>query len=733
MKKLIFIILAMLITTGASIYHFDDDPYIQGQVRGLAIADKASYLLPIKQHISQAKRPQEWYQFPIPLGQSGPSETLYSGPKQYPFYCMSEISQLGQPQVDNHDGQGVAIFATNRQGKKTRHIIGYSKDCAILSQLKYFYRNNQQQLKPYNVDNPPAQQQINQLTIDDKNVNEIYRVEQGTINRFIYTIAMLATGDGSRMEHQHWNKRLIYQFQGGSGIGFRQGKQSAPHLLKKRKEQLQLGYAVISSTANKTSYTYNMLIAEDTAMRVKRHFISLYGKPMYTVGIGGSGGGLSQYLLAQNGTDLLDAAIPLYSYPDMVSQTIYALDCDLLNSYYDFRSSEPELFEDWRLRQAIEGMNARNNFEQKAGFLTPINQIISGRWPRSPTGSSECINGWFGLSTFINNPRQGFLRSYFSSEVVEQVNRNYWEDMHEVYGRTAAGYGASTWDNVGVQYGLNALKANLLSIDEFIALNKNIGSWVRQPQMQPEWIKKIPFTKTHLWLSLWGNKNVTQADNGPAPRHQGDISAMKNAYHTGQVFIGKLNIPTLDIRHYLEEELDMHHMSASFNARTRITNYQGHADNHIIWVSHKDFNPVVKGFKVIDQWLMTKLHNPNLTTTKAKPSNLEDSCFADNGEIIAQGKAVWDGEWNNKALGQCSQNFKMYSNVRIAAGAPWDGSTFKCSLQPVADAIKQSVYGDIAINKYQKQLEEAFPDGVCDYSQGDVGRPTNLTMLALGE
>ena len=80
-----------------------------------------------------------------------------------------------------------------------------------------------------------------------------------------------------------------------------------------------------------------MLLAEDTARRVKRHFISLFGEPLYTVGIGGSGGGLAQYLIGQNSQGILDGLIPQYSYPDMLSQTIYTLDCDLFNNYFRCR------------------------------------------------------------------------------------------------------------------------------------------------------------------------------------------------------------------------------------------------------------------------------------------------------------------------------------------------------------------------------------------------------------
>jgi hypothetical protein len=45
-------------------------------------------------------------------------------------------------------------------------------------------------------------------------------------------------------------------------------------------------------------------------------------------------------------------------------------------------------------------------------------------------------------------------------------------------------------------------------------------------------------------------------------------------------------------------------------------------------------------------------------------------------------------------------------------------------LQTVADAIASGLYDPIGIDATtQDRLEEIFPDGVCDYTKGDVGRP----------
>lgn len=676
-----------------------------------------NYLLDINQHISQSIRPRESYVFPIKLGGQGPSDSLYSGPKQYPFYCMTLNSDLGQPLVDNNEGVGVPVYLDI---KKKTNIIGYSKDCNITTRLSYFTVDSKNIIKQLTDD---------KINLFSTNNVTIFRVEQGSINRFIYTLVMPINKNeiGTRLAKSQWNNRLIYQFNGGSGIGYRQGRQLAKRIIKRQLDQLLDGYAVISSSGNRTSYTYNMLLAEDTARRVKKQFVSLYGEPLYTVGIGGSGGGLAQYIIGQNSTGILDGLIPLYSYPDMITQTTYALDCDLLNNYFTFRAKNRSKWTDWRKRQLIEGMNALNNFPQRAGFLQPMNQLLAGFVPSLPQGNSECINGYFGLSSFINNPQQGFIRDFFHPKVVTQTKWSYWQDLQYLLGTDDQGYGLSTWDNVGVQYGLKALLSKKIDIKDFLDINRKIGSWKPQSLMKPETIH-IPFgRKIPLWLTLWGNQNITNISNGVASRHAGSIKAMQAAYRTGQVFIGKVDLPIIDVRHYLENDLDMHHVSASFYSRLRIQQVYGHNEHHVIWLSHKEYNPVKQAFSLMDDWLLNKKGNSLADIINAKPAQLADSCFDQQGQIIAKGADVFRGKWNNSEyIGKCQEIYPMYSTSRIQAGANWAGDMFKCPLITVSEALKRGVYGQLSMEKHLEQLINIFPEGVCDYQGRDMGRPIDL-------
>jgi len=695
-----------------------DSPYEARQVLNVPTGNlNLKPKLDLSQHIRHSIRPKEHVEFPILPGETGPIEPLYAGSMQYPFYCMTIDSGLGQPLVDNQKGIGVTVYDSDENIGDKHHIIGYSKDCSIVTNIRYAARTHDEQFQYFET-TPP------------ENYQALYRIERGTINRFIYLIVMPINSEDLTAPNKTtaWNNKLIYQFAGGSGIGFRQGKSRVFRTLERRAKQLDQGYAVITSTGNRTSYTYNMLLAEDIARRVKQQFISLYGEPKYTVGIGGSGGGLSQYLIGQNSMGILDAAIPLYSYSDMVSQTVYALDCDLFNGYYSYRSDDTSYWQNWENRTLVEGSNAKTGKTHPSSVFEPVNQLLSGRWPVLSKGNSVCVNGWFGLSTFVHNPAQGFLREFFADDVVDNTNWNYWQDMAHVFGVDINGFANQTWENVGVQYGLAALKSGKLPMHKFLHLNWHIGSWKSPDKMKPETIIGESLGKRGaLWLSLWSKNNITEsAETKPAPRRAASQKAIEMAYRSGQVFIGEIDIPILDVRHFLDEKLDMHHMSATFVSRLRMLQAKGHHKNQIVWVADEQFSPIAKAFNMMDHWMTNIQINPNIPIWQVKPKELSDSCFDQHGKIIHSGEGVWNGDWNKSPDGACTQVYTPYSDSRIAAGNPWQGSIFSCHLISVQDAILTGVYHPLNMTLHQRVLEKIFPEGVCDYRFGDKYKPLNL-------
>ena len=93
------------------------------------------------------------------------------------------------------------------------------------------------------------------------------------------------------------------------------------------------------------------------------------------------------------------------------------------------------------------------------------------------------MHGYFGLSSLVNNPAQGFLKPLFSQTVNHQTNWSYWQDLALItQAPNAATSAPALWDNQGVQYGLNGLKQGSLSATEFLHLNYHIGGWKAQTE-----------------------------------------------------------------------------------------------------------------------------------------------------------------------------------------------------------------------------------------------------------
>ena len=279
---------------------------------------------------------------------------------------------------------------------------------------------------------------------------------------------------------------MLYQLRGGVGIGRRQGRINPNYIPSRNVAELSQGYAIAHSTANQTSTSYDIALAEDTMARVKRQFIARYGEPRYTIGLGKSGGAIQQYLIGQNRPGLLDAGIAMYSYPDTATQISRVMDCELLEYYFDVVDADNDKWQKWSQRSWIEGFNASDDMPNPFEKVRALQKLTLGQWPSWSNGQTECTNSWRNLTPHVANPRYTYFASLFAPDVVSQVPFTYWDDQKRVYGTDEHGYGRRTYDNVGVQYGLAALKRGQISVDEFIDLNDSIGGWLPPKDMQPE-------------------------------------------------------------------------------------------------------------------------------------------------------------------------------------------------------------------------------------------------------
>ncbi|MFV0476397.1 MAG: DUF6351 family protein [Parahaliea sp.] len=680
--------------------HFHSDKqahHIEGRIDNLDIGDNTLVI---------SSRDDDMTEASLTLTNHPASGPIFSGPQQSPFFCA----------VDDD-------LASLELGP-----IG-DEQCTVDTIVSYKYRSTSGQWQDYDPNAARPSDMATTTTTDGLESDFIVRWERGTLNRFLYSIAVLSPtpDEEDAPDLSRWNKRLVYYFQGGVAIGHYQGEPSQRRALYV--DALAAGYAVAYSTGTRAGTHYNLQVGAETALMLKSRFISGYGLPDYTVGVGASGGGLQQYIYAQNHPGLIDAGVPQYSYPDMITQTIHVGDCELLERWMDLQvqADANSKWANWENRSWLIGFNANN---------TVANDMISyGLTPWLQQGSTECIQGWRGLSPLVMNPNFGTAPGINLQQQAD-VEWTHFADLENIYGRAEDGFAKSTWDNVGVQYGLQALLDGNISDEEFIQLNWDAGSWKDENDMVQEGCPFIPglCTTINMEQSMypeqvdpWSWRNInTAGTDSPAPRKAADTGAISAAFASGMVNQGNVEIPLIDVRHYLEDELDMHNSLQSFVTRQRLLNFDGDASNQVIWFIDRNpegdnYDMTMQAFALIDEWMTNIRNNPTTSIASNRPAAAVDSCFDSSGQLIASGNNVWQGMIDGAANGICSNYFQTYSTSRIVAGAPLAGDVFKCALQSIDDAISKGLYGDWAPTVEQRErLQAIFPSGVCDYTQPGI-------------
>jgi hypothetical protein len=684
---------------------------LEGVVSGLAVGDNT---LEVRQKGHAVMASIKLTNYPI----TGP---IYSGPQQQPFVCTTTQSAVGkQPLVDTTTPPGFPVF--DAAGNK----IGFSQNCSIATFVTYWYRStgNQWKVLPSDGSTPPDMAKT--MLADGREVDFIVRQERGSINRFLYSFAMLAPRGENPADPDLglWNGRLQYWFQGGVAIGHSQG---TLHSGSMNPDILRTGTAIVHSSGNNTGTHYNLQLAAETAMMTKERFVERYGVPLYTYGLGGSGGAIHQYILAQNQPGILDAALPVQSYPDMVTQTIHVGDCELLEHYMDATDrTNPK----WRVaknRTWLVGMNAEESVPD------PLAAAKTALGYSTAMGSTECIKAWRGLTPLAMNPWYGQAPNQQLMEppgIMSTVQWTHYDDLRNIYGVDENNNPRPTWDNVGVQYGLKSMKEGKITPDEFLDVNFKVGGWKHPNQMVQE---GFPFLGTFSPATFdpWSrrNMNLSPSPEAPAPRTHGDPIAMRAAYTSGMVFSGDMPLPTIDHRQYLERELDMHNVHQSFAVRKRVIQKMGNSDHLVIWFT--DTMPGVPrasqsfdAIAVMDEWMANIRANPDKSIAENRPARAVDSCFDVTGKLMHAGPNVWDGIIDDKPKGACTLAFPLYGTSRIVAGAPLEGGIYRCALKPVDTAIADGTYAPWMPNGAAvAKLKQIFPEGVCDYSKPDQARP----------
>ena len=545
--------------------------------------------------------------------------------------------------------------------------------CSAVTTVQHFYRASDNTFKPL-VDpfsRPPDL--VNTTTNDGNTVPYIVRVESGTINRGVYRLAILddPVAGADFTPGPGWNKKLVVAFGCCGSAQYNQGVQGATSVLSHR--ELSRGFAFLNSTELINQQHANPHLQGETLMMLKEYFTEHIGIPKWTVGTGGSGGAIQQYVIAQLFPGLLDGLQPSVSFPETAMPDVW--ECRLLNRVYAANPAQ------WPLAKqtAVNGFNSAG-----VGFL-----------------ATTCVTWDVSFASAIkadNAPGCGVIEPANVANIYHPVTNPFstlrcdvLQTNANLLGTDSRGFARRPLDNIGVQYGLGALRRGDITPADFLDLNERIGGY--------------------------------NGDGNPqAARMTADLGALRRTYEDGlkNGFNGPglANVPIITQRTNADARSDIHDTLQDLIIRARLRHANDRADNQIIWASGSTsgFDMASSSLDTINEWLDNIADDPGRPSTRKvvrnKPPLATDSCWDLSGNRIIEPAST-------DPTDACNVVYPRFSTPRLQAGAPLIHDVLKCQRR----SIRLSDYPPGAFSSADlARLHAIYPSGVCDWSRRSVGQ-----------
>jgi hypothetical protein len=619
---------------------------------------------------------------------------IISGPQLQPWICATK------------DGAAVTVTVpgTTLSAQATSRVSGLDADpvdakCNAPAKFTYFYQPKAKEgsactftttgadpcYVAYDVANPPARADIADFTNDrGDTVKNIVRVERGTVNRGMYQLVVLndpTLPNGVLARQKGWNNKVFWIF--GASASESRFQTPINQNTVFNDNALRKGFMVGSASLTDNGTNSNHVLAAETLMMVKEHIIEDYGPIRYTMSTGCSGGSIMQHTISGGYPGLLDGIIPFCSYQDQVNIEMEIKECGLLADRYFNTAAAASLTLDQR--SAIAG-------KANMGFCTVW--VTSFLPAYNPTRAASCGAGFpqtlvydpvlrpNGVRCDLLDHDAGQIGTYVDTDGLRKANK--------------------LMDNVGVQYGLKALRDGKISAEDFVLLNEGIGSYNSD-------------------LGWSGPAGATAA-----PRVTADASVLANLYRSGIAGDAHLlaRLAIIDMRGDQNPAGDIHSNWRSWGMRARLDQANGHHDNQVIWATTGGIQPGAaqqrRAFLTMADWLdaVTSDHHPWKSRAEKvvanRPARLADGCLPNHGDTDAD-------LTQEVALDSAACPVKFQSSPRQVAGGPISEDIFKCQLKPLN--FTSTDYGGATFTAQQQaRLHAVFPDGVCDWNQRGVGQ-----------
>ena len=609
---------------------------------------------------------------------------IVSGPHETPYYCSTQAFPI-------YSGMDHWV---PKEVMKTVYGPATDKDCSAPTKIVWLYLpKGSKVLKPVDKTSDIPADVAMTTTTSGATVKFIVRFETSTIDRGIFQDAVLydpTAGAPNGTAPKGWNKRIImvegagcpggWYFQGMQG-----GSSFQPDIIDVAilsVDRLGQGYGMFGNTLQNASQSCNQVLSGEAAAMGKEHFIKSFGVPDYTVSLGSSGGSYGSSQLADNMPGLIDGIFIAHTFPDPLAISFSGLDGHLLTHYF-LKTAAGKFTEAQQVAvSGYKGLQAWIDAANQAGRTDPVSDRQDIKGYKSGT-FSDLVPKDVRYNP-ESNPK-GARGDVFD------INRN-------IYGvDPKTGFALRPYDNTGVQYGLQALNDKIITPDQFLDINENVGGY-------------------------------DQDDNYVPARTVGDAGAIKRAYLSGTEETasgGLANIPVFDTSAQFNDDSGYHYQWYHFAMRERMKQANGGTGNHVMWRGAPPFD---KSWPQFVAWMENIQKDKSDRTARQKtiadrPKDLADGCWtADMKTFIKEPQTLGhDGTTCNKMWGS-------WTNPRIVAGGPVAANIIKCQMKPVSA-------GDYKVSFTPEQMtrmKKIFAGGVCDWSKPGIGQAGVVTWGSFG-
>ena len=329
---------------------------------------------------------------------------MFAGPKQPNFFCSTPAHLAG------FDLSGPFLDA----------------NCSLPTRVGHYYRASNATWRPFDPAAPRPADMTTTTTSAGQTVDFVIRWERGTIDRFIYTIAVLDPTATGPSELPYWNRKLIFYFGGGVAIGHYQGSNNQGESRYVYAARSGLCDRVVDRDEDEHPLQPRPRRRDradgEVALRhrvrrpgVHRRASAARAAPSSSTSTARTTSGCSTARSRSTPTRT-------WSRRRFTSAT-----ASCSSAGWTARSARagPSRWRVWSNRSLLEGLATSNTVANPYQPLTP--------WLAAP-GSTECVKGWRGLSPLALNPHFGTAPG-ITPEQQAQVEWTHWNDVVNVYGR----------------------------------------------------------------------------------------------------------------------------------------------------------------------------------------------------------------------------------------------------------------------------------------------------------